>query len=458
MNYNSDKRNLQIEYKRLLDNAKKNIDYYIEENEYWTLFKLRKSNNRLPRQGFKIHLSATIGNLSIVFKLFYNYIKQTDVEWKVLKSFRDLERQNIGFNGFSQIGKFVTIYPYNNKILVKLLYDLELLFKHQDSISIPSDFRFMQSKIVYYRYGDIIVDSIRNPFIDNRDKTIPENVIVPVSDYYVNRYTSIPKHLIILEVVKQSGKNTVLKAFDTKIREVVFLKEATYLSNIDIYGTDSLDRLVIEKRVLMKTADLKFTPDLLYEFYVEDHYFLEIQQINGENLLDFMQKNISLNIESKVQIVEKLIDRLEALLQVGIIYVDISFSNIIISDAGEINLIDFEYCKILGEWNPPDIIAGCIGFYDPQHTTVDENRTIFAVAALLLYMEKFLVVKNLFKSKDEEKFLDFLKEDFYIDSIFYRTYRNAFLHKFKNLSDLRKSILAELNNQGESKHADFQRL
>ena len=237
----------------------------------------------------------------------------------------------------------------------------------------------------------------------------------------------------------------MLKAFDTKIREVVFLKEATYLSNIDIYGTDSLDRLAVEKRVLMKTNDLQFIPKLLDDFYVEDHYFLEIQQIKGENLLDFMQKNLNLDIYSKVQIVKKLIDRLEVLLKLGIIYVDISFSNIIITEDGEINLIDFEYCKILGEWNPPDIIAGCIGFYDPQYTTVDENRTIFAVAALLLYMEKFTVVKKLFKSKDEERFLDFLKENFYVDTIFYHIYRNAFLHKFKNLADLRESILDEYN-------------
>ena len=445
MTYNSDKRNLQIQYQALLDNAKQSPEYYVEENECWTFFRSRKSTGRLPSQGFKIHLSATICNLNTIFELFYNYIKSTNLEWKVMKSFRDLERQNIGFNDFSQRGKFITIYPYNDEIFLKLLYDFGLLFKHQDSISIPSDFRFMQSKIVYYRYGDILANDKETSFIDKRDRKIPDNIVVPVTDYYVARYSAIPQHLIILEIVKQSGKNTVLKAFDTKIREVVFLKEATYLSNIDIYGTDSLDRLAVEKRVLMKTNDLQFIPKLLDDFYVEDHYFLEIQQIKGENLLDFMQKNLNLDIYSKVQIVKKLIDRLEALLKLGIIYVDISFSNIIITEDGEINLIDFEYCKTLGEWNPPDIIAGCIGFYDPQYTTVDENRTIFAVAALLLYMEKFTVVKELFKSKDEERFLDFLKENFYVDTIFYHTYRNAFLHKFKNLADLRESILDEYN-------------
>ncbi len=75
MNYNNDKKSLQIEYRQLIDSAKKNFDYYVEENEYWTFFTPKKRNNQLPKQGFKIHLSATIFNFTIIFKLFYNYIK-----------------------------------------------------------------------------------------------------------------------------------------------------------------------------------------------------------------------------------------------------------------------------------------------------------------------------------------------------------------------------------------------
>ena len=213
MTYNSDKRNLQIQYQALLDNAKQSPEYYVEENECWTFFRSRKSTGRLPSQGFKIHLSATICNLNTIFELFYNYIKSTNLEWKVMKSFRDLERQNIGFNDFSQIGKFITIYPYNDEIFLKLLYDFGLLFKHQDSISIPSDFRFMQSKIVYYRYGDILADDKETSFIDKRDRKIPDNIVVPVTDYYVARYSAIPQHLIILEIVKQSGKKYSVESF-----------------------------------------------------------------------------------------------------------------------------------------------------------------------------------------------------------------------------------------------------
>ena len=80
MTYNSDKRNLQIQYQALLDNAKQSPEYYVEENECWTFFRSRKSTGRLPSQGFKIHLSATICNLNTIFELFYNHIKSTNLE------------------------------------------------------------------------------------------------------------------------------------------------------------------------------------------------------------------------------------------------------------------------------------------------------------------------------------------------------------------------------------------
>lgn len=305
----------------------------------------------------------------------------------------------------------------------------------------------MQSKIVYYRYGEILIDNVKNDFDDRRDRTIPKNIYVPIYDYYIKRYSSIPNNLIILEVIKQSGKNTVLRALDTNLKCSVYLKEAAYLSNIDIYGTDSLDRLEIEKRVLLKTGTLSFTPKLLGEFYVGEHYFIEIEEIKAKNLLEFMRENIKICLKEKVEIILKIAEKLKKLLRLGIIYIDLSFSNIMIDKNYRIYFIDFEYCKIKDEWNPPDIIAGCIGFYDPQYIKVDENRIIFALAALLLYMEYFDIVKSIFDTDSEELILNFLKYDFYKKSIFSDVYQKAFSNNFCSLSDLESSIMTILNTK-----------
>lgn len=140
MNYNVDKKEAQYKYKNLLEQAKNNKKYIIEDNGYWTLFQPKDIKIDLPRQGFKIHLSATTFNINTIFSKFFDYIKEINVEWKVLSTFRLLERQNIGFNGFSQVGKFITIYPASHNLLIKILHDLNLLFKNNNSIQIPSDF------------------------------------------------------------------------------------------------------------------------------------------------------------------------------------------------------------------------------------------------------------------------------------------------------------------------------
>jgi len=444
MNYNEDKRNLQKEFSCLLDIAKNSCNYVTHNDEIWTYFKPKKKVLGLHEQGFKIHLSATILNISKVFKVFWEYIHTRDVEWKVLSSFRMLERQNIGFNGYSQIGKFITIYPYNDNAFEELLNDLELIFKQYISIKIPSDFQYMLSNVVYYRYGDILGGD--NAFVDKRDRSIPATIKVPIDDYYIKRYSCLPEHLFIIEIIKQSGKNTVMKALDLRLGKVVYLKEAAYLCNVDIYGADSVNRLKCEKRALKKLEKLECNPRLIDDFYVSDHYFLELLEIKGVPLLNFLQGNIDLSFTEKLEIYIKIINRIKEMMEIGIIYTDISFSNILINDDNEIIIIDFEYCKIVDGWNPPDIIAGCIGFYDPKYLNIDEGRCVFSLTALLLYMEKFNEIKHIFNTKDEEKFFDYMQKEFYNDSNLLEVYSKGFSHNIASIDELKILVLKVFNS------------
>lgn len=446
MKYIKDKKVLSAQYLGVIDEFKSDTKYETFENDNWTFFRPKEFSNSLPEYGFKIHLSATIYNYLDILKPFYIYIRKTDVEWKVVSSFRMLERQNIGYNGYSQIGKFITIYPYNTKMFCDLLNDLELIFKSFRSIKIPSDFQYMFSQIVYYRYGEIQKVGEGSSFVDKRNGEIPKEVHVPVEDYYIKRLNELPKHIWVIDLVKHSGKNLVYKAFDANIKRIVYLKAALYLSNIDIYGTDSMNRLTIEKRALKKLENIYFVPKLLDEFYVNDCYFIELSSINGQSILNLFIENPMTPINERISIVYKIIDRMQELLEYGIVYVDISMSNILIDDLGDIHIIDFEYCKILNEWNPPDIVAGCIGFYDPKYTAVDDKRTIFAIAALLLYMENFCDFKRIIDDNYEERLYDLLKIEFYRNSLFYNVYEKAFSHTISSLVDLKLMIQASIDN------------
>src|SRR5215472_1892245 len=72
----------------------------------------RKSNRKNPSQGWKLHVSATPLSACCVFRAIAPYLKRHDVEFKAPKSLAELGKLNAGiFYGFSQVGKFITVYP-----------------------------------------------------------------------------------------------------------------------------------------------------------------------------------------------------------------------------------------------------------------------------------------------------------------------------------------------------------
>src|SRR5215472_11043444 len=72
----------------------------------------RKRNRNDPSQGWKLHVSATIISACSIFRLIAPYLKQRNASFKGSKSLKELGKLNVGiFYGFSQVGKFVTIYP-----------------------------------------------------------------------------------------------------------------------------------------------------------------------------------------------------------------------------------------------------------------------------------------------------------------------------------------------------------
>ncbi|VTB10527.1 protein kinase [Streptococcus pneumoniae] len=94
--------NLLLEYK-ISDNFSDNFS-----DEHW-LYNL--PSNITQSKGFKIHLSASILNANLVAKKFFDFIfsREKKINFKILVSIKELSLQNTGLNGYSQVGKFITI-------------------------------------------------------------------------------------------------------------------------------------------------------------------------------------------------------------------------------------------------------------------------------------------------------------------------------------------------------------
>src|ERR1043166_6467008 len=64
-----------------------------------------------PAQGWKIHISATPLSAGAVFSRVHPLLSRCDLLFKVPASLDLLVQLNAGIGAFSQIGKFLTIYP-----------------------------------------------------------------------------------------------------------------------------------------------------------------------------------------------------------------------------------------------------------------------------------------------------------------------------------------------------------
>jgi predicted Ser/Thr protein kinase len=429
-NYVQDKNKLYKEFKDMLY---KNIPS-CKFNQHWSYCIQQKVT---IKTSFKIHLSATIQNANLVAELFFKYITKRNmaINYKIVSSLEKLELQNSGAYGYSQIGKFITIYPNNNNELLFLLDDLNNIFKGIKSIKIPSDFQYKLSEVVFYRYGEFIID---DSFKDTRNQEIPKNVKIPIPDFFINRYYKIPDRFILLDVITKNAKGGVYKALDTQLNKIVILKEASNLSNIDIFNRDSIDRLMLEKSILTKISKENFSPKILGEFYVEDSYFLELEYIQSKPLSEVVS-----SIPVKIWF-NKLVACIEMLnLKYNISYRDLSFNNILLTSQNKIYIIDFEFAldkQIFLEYDSISLY-GTPGFYETDLSMQStQPEDIFGLVSLLYWNENFLHYQEFQKLDYETALKKAANLKLNNQSPFFPIYSKAFTHSYATFHDLKQDI------------------
>ena len=106
-----------------------------------------------PAQGWKLHVSATILSAAEVFARAEPILRERDALFKVPCRLELLRSLNSGLADFSQIGKFLTVYPRSTDEAVKLARELHRATRGLAGPRIPFDARYRKGSLVYYRYG-----------------------------------------------------------------------------------------------------------------------------------------------------------------------------------------------------------------------------------------------------------------------------------------------------------------
>ncbi|QHW37696.1 hypothetical protein GZH82_10275 [Staphylococcus ursi] len=421
-------------------------DFY--EEGIWCHY-LPISSYEVPNYGFKIHVSATLENVVDIAELIFPILINKNVRFKFIKSISHLGFLNMGNYGYSQIGKMCTIYPRDTN---DLLYLLDLCYKKTKkftSINIPSDFPYMCSNIVYYRYGELKIDKENDDtgFIDLRKKVIPDNVSISILDYYIPRLSDISEKYMPLKCLRVRGKSSVYLAIDSTRKSLCVMKKGNFLGEINLNGEDGLDRVYNEYLVLKELNHLNIFPTIYDVFYIDKSLFIVEEFIEGETLTD-----IFLNGDLQVKGSALLLGILEYLKIIhlhGYIINDLSPDNIVIDKSGNVRFIDAEYTVSERKYTEIMNLVGTPGFSKLEYSLKDKDLYSFICICYFFFNRKHY---EDFRNETKENFIEKIdKNPRFLENISIRIddilgmkeeefFENSYENKIKLLENILKNI------------------
>jgi serine/threonine protein kinase len=320
-----------------------------------------------PGQGWKIHISATPLSARAVFSRVQPFLERRDLLFKVAASLDSLVQLNAGIGAFSQIGKFLTIYPRSTAEAVDLAQQLHAVTRGLCGPKIPFDARYRKNSLIYYRYGSFgrsesgtILDDSHKPHKDKRRPgyAVPRWLDDPFNSSkngeakpsWLKSRGPIGCDYIVFRAISQRGKGGVYEAVDLTVSpaRAVILKEGRRHGETAWDGQDGYDQVKHEGKVLraLQAAGLP-VPRLLREFTQNGNRYLVLEKIAGRRLL---ARHRTQPGQTSWRRAAKILDRLGGLLSrlhaTGWVWRDCKPWHIFLH-LGEMRLIDFEgACRI----------------------------------------------------------------------------------------------------------------
>ena len=318
-------------------------------------------------QGWKIHVSATLLSANDVFSRARPILAEHDAAFKVPARLDLLAAFNSGLRSFSQVGKFLTVYPRTDAEAVKLARKLHTATCRLHGPKIPFDAHYRKNSLVFYRYAPFlgvgrdgnakIVDNAGRLRRDVRDRAhaVPKWLRDPLNKRRAKSNglrlpVWIGRGLLPFKALAQRGKGGVYQAVDLSVSppRLVIIKEGRRHGETDWLGQDGFARIKHEGRILRRLHRRGLpVPKPLREFNHDGNRYLVLEIARGRRLLG---KNRKKSGRSSWQRAIKLLNRLEPVLRkihsVGYVWRDCKPEHIF-TFRRKISLIDFEgACRI----------------------------------------------------------------------------------------------------------------
>ncbi|MCP2258552.1 Lanthionine synthetase C-like protein [Streptoalloteichus tenebrarius] len=418
------------------------VGWWRTERDVWTV--CRPHGHRLPEQGWKIHVSATVDNAHRVLRQVWDYCTVGRIPFKFLRGPRVLLTRNAKYAPREASGKLVTIYPDDEVALERVLRELSGRLVGEPGPYVLSDLRYGPGPL-YVRWG-AFVDMWTNDADGHQVPAVrtPEGNLVPDERkpyFRVPPWVRLPE---FLEPHLAARRNGDPDAFPYRVEgalhfsngggvylatprdrgDRVVLKEARPYAGLDRDGTDAVARLQRERRVLQRLAGVPGVPVLHDYFTAWEHHFLVQQHLPGIPLGQWLAREYPLAwsedraaspraladyTDRALRVVDEVERIVHAMHARGLAFGDLHPNNIMIDEDDRVALVDFELAFALDEPRRPAL--GAPGFAAPPDRSgvaVDE----YALAALRLWL--FLPM-NLVAALEPGKlarFVDVVRERF----------------------------------------------
>ncbi|WP_309056387.1 class III lanthionine synthetase LanKC, partial [Streptomyces sp.] len=343
---------------------------------------LRPLDRPLPPQGWKIHVSAGLDNAEAVLATVREYCLRHEVAFKFVPSRYLLHQRNAKYADRSASGKFITVYPADDRECERVATDLAGLLDGEAGPYILSDLRWGRGP-VHLRYGSFTrrhcydENGELRPALEDASGTLVPDLRGPV--FHVPDWVTPPAFLLphlaaraavtvrdlpydIEKALHFSNGGGVYEALHRPTGRRVVLKEARPYAGLAADGADAVTRLRREREALEKLSGLACTPEVLDSFTVGDHHFLALEFVEGKPLNTFFARRHPL-MEADPP-AEKLAEYTEWALRIhglveravaevharGIVFNDLHLFNIMVSeDESSVVLLDFEAAKPAAE-------------------------------------------------------------------------------------------------------------